>query len=279
MIDILLSTYNGEKYLNEQIISIQNQSEKDWRLLVRDDGSSDNTLRLLESFASQDKRIILIKDDKGNLGVMRSFEILLVQSNADYIMFADQDDVWLANKIRDTWEAMLTVERKTSNIPLLVFTDVCVVDAGLKEIHPSFISRERYDVTKVNDIYKLVISNCIMGCTVMINSKAREKVLPFSRYALMHDWWIGLVVANYGKNIFLDKVTSLYRQHENNQVGSGRITIKYYLNRLLNINKYFMVNYRYIQMVKDLPFKMSIPFILFKKTYFSMCSIINKIKK
>ena len=102
MIDILLSTYNGEKYLNEQIISIQNQSEKDWRLLVRDDGSSDNTLRLLEYFASQDKRIILIKDDKGNLGVVRSFEILLAQSNADYIMFADQDDVWLANKIRDT---------------------------------------------------------------------------------------------------------------------------------------------------------------------------------
>ncbi|MCB8828915.1 glycosyltransferase, partial [Escherichia coli] len=82
--------------------SIQKQTMQNWRLLVRDDGSTDNTIDILESFALTDKRILFLKDNKGNLGVVRSFEQLLYYSTANYIMFVDQDDVWLPNKIEHT---------------------------------------------------------------------------------------------------------------------------------------------------------------------------------
>lgn len=224
MIDILLSTYNGEKYLYAQIVSIQKQTMQNWRLLVRDDGSTDNTIDILESFALTDKRILFLKDNKGNLGVVRSFEQLLYYSTANYIMFVDQDDVWLPNKIEHTLQAILKMETKEPDKSLLVFTDVFVVDSELKKISSSFIKREGYDVSVVTDVNRLAVSNCIMGCTVMINSIAKQFVLPFSKYTLMHDWWIGLIIAKYGKVTYLDEPTSLYRQHANNQVGSGKIT-------------------------------------------------------
>lgn len=133
MIDILLSTYNGEKYLYAQIVSIQKQTMQNWRLLVRDDGSTDNTIDILESFALTDKRILFLKDNKGNLGVVRSFEQLLYYSTANYIMFVDQDDVWLPNKIEHTLQAILKMETKEPDKSLLVFTDVFVVDSELKK--------------------------------------------------------------------------------------------------------------------------------------------------
>lgn len=277
MIDILLSTYNGEKYLYAQIVSIQKQTMQNWRLLVRDDGSTDNTIDILESFVLTDKRILFLKDNKGNLGVVRSFEQLLYYSNANYIMFVDQDDVWLPNKIEHTLQAILKMETKEPNKPLLVFTDVFVVDSELKEISSSFIKREGYDVSVVTDVNRLAVSNCIMGCTVMINSIAKQFVLPFSKYTLMHDWWIGLIIAKYGKVTYLDESTSLYRQHANNQVGSGKITFLYYMKRLSHLNAFFEVNYKYIRMIKDLPFKINLFTLLVRKWKYSLCKFINQL--
>ena len=277
MIDILLSTYNGEKYLYAQIVSIQKQTMQNWRLLVRDDGSTDNTIDILESFALTDKRILFLKDNKGNLGVVRSFEQLLYYSTANYIMFVDQDDVWLPNKIEHTLQAILKMETKEPDKSLLVFTDVFVVDSELKKISSSFIKREGYDVSVVTDVNRLAVSNCIMGCTVMINSIAKQFVLPFSKYTLMHDWWIGLIIAKYGKVTYLDEPTSLYRQHANNQVGSGKITFLYYLKRLCHLNAFFEVNYKYIRMIKDLPFKVNLFTLLVRKWKYTLCKFINQL--
>lgn len=277
MIDILLSTYNGEKYLYAQIVSIQKQTMQNWRLLVRDDGSTDNTIGILESFVLTDKRILFLKDNKGNLGVVRSFEQLLYYSTANYIMFVDQDDVWLPRKIEHTLQEILKMESPKNDKPLLVFTDVFVVDSELKEISSSFIKREGYDVSVVTDVNRLAISNCIMGCTVMINSIAKQFILPFSKYTLMHDWWIGLIIAKYGKVTYLNESTSLYRQHANNQVGSGKITFWYYMKRLYHLNTFFELNYKYIRMIKDLPFKIDLFALLVRKWKYSLCKFINKL--
>ena len=277
MIDILLSTYNGEKYLYAQIVSIQKQTMQNWRLLVRDDGSTDNTIGILESFVLTDKRILFLKDNKGNLGVVRSFEQLLYYSTANYIMFVDQDDVWLPRKIEHTLQEILKMESPKKDKPLLVFTDVFVVDSELKEISSSFKKREGYDVSVVTDVNRLAISNCIMGCTVMINSIAKQFILPFSKYTLMHDWWIGLIIAKYGKVTYLNESTSLYRQHANNQVGSGKITFWYYMKRLYHLNTFFELNYKYIRMIKDLPFKIDLFALLVRKWKYSLCKFINKL--
>ena len=98
-IDILMATYNGEKYLSEQIESIISQTYTEWNLLVRDDGSSDNTCVILTEYEKKDSRIKVIKDNKGNLGIVKNFEELLYNSNSEFIMFTDQDDVWKKDKI------------------------------------------------------------------------------------------------------------------------------------------------------------------------------------
>ena len=99
MIDIVLATYNGEKYVGEQIESIINQTYKDWKLIIRDDGSKDKTAEVIEKYAAKDNRITIIKDGIGNLGFNGNFTKLLETSSQDYVMICDQDDVWIPEKI------------------------------------------------------------------------------------------------------------------------------------------------------------------------------------
>ena len=100
-VEILMATYNGEKYLSEQIESIISQSYENWRLLIRDDNSKDNTVSIIEKYEKEDNRIRLLRDRKGNLGFIKNFEELLVQSQEDFIMFCDQDDYWEKDKIKN----------------------------------------------------------------------------------------------------------------------------------------------------------------------------------
>jgi len=113
-IDILLSTYNGEQYLRNQIESIINQTYKNWRLLIRDDGSQDKTIEILEYYLRKHKdKIVLIEDGQKHLGASKSFFRLLGYSDAKYIMFCDQDDVWLPYKIEKTYNKMKELEKNT----------------------------------------------------------------------------------------------------------------------------------------------------------------------
>ena len=98
-IEILMATYNGETYIREQIDSIINQTYKNWILLVRDDNSKDNTVSIIEEYEKKDSRIRLLRDKKGNLGFVRNFEELMANSLEDFIMFSDQDDYWIENRI------------------------------------------------------------------------------------------------------------------------------------------------------------------------------------
>ena len=141
MVDILLSTYNGERYLKQQIDSIIGQSFSDWRLIVRDDDSKDRTRELLEEYSfAYPQKIKIITDSYGNIGVIKSFEELLKNSNSDYIMFCDQDDVWLPEKIRMSLQTLKDKEHENLNIPILLFSDLTVVDESLNVINNSFWS-------------------------------------------------------------------------------------------------------------------------------------------
>src|SRR5690606_7688467 len=138
MIDILMSTYNGARYLAEQIDSILGSSFADFRLMIRDDGSVDDTPALIAEYASADGRITVVSDTLGNLGASASFMRLLELSNAPYFMFADQDDVWLPNKVKRSYEKIS--EHESPGLPNIVFTDLSVVDEKLKPIADSFWS-------------------------------------------------------------------------------------------------------------------------------------------
>lgn len=229
MIHILMSTYNGEQYLPEQLESIIAQTYTDWHLYVRDDGSSDNTRRIVERYAEADKRITLLPDDGKNMRAMKSFIYLLSNyGDADYVAFADQDDVWLPEKL----EICLNVIKSKENLygqktPIVVHTDLFVVDSNLNQISPSFwkYSNIRTDLIDTHLQY-MAISNSVTGCAMLFNKAATINSLPFPDQAYMHDAWISLKTYVQGGYVIpIPEPTIMYRQHHTNVLGAVRYSV------------------------------------------------------
>lgn len=217
-VDILMATYNGEKYLSQQLDSILSQTFQDWRLLIRDDRSSDNTMMIVSEYAMRHPNKIMILPQGQHLGPKDSFSALLKQSQARYTMFSDQDDVWLPTKISRTLAVMLDLEKHLgTSFPLLVYSDLVVVDDELLTIDQSFF---HYIGTRpLYTLKALLLQNTIAGCTVMINQSLGDMIPSIPDSAVMHDWWMGLVAAAFGKIVCLPESGILYRQHNNNTAG------------------------------------------------------------
>jgi len=251
MIAILLPTYNSEKYLQEQINSLVLQSYSNWHLWVRDDGSNDRTLSILYDIQRQlENRMTIIADNKGKLGACKSFESLIECCSTEYVMFCDHDDIWLPTKIEDTLQVMIDTELKYINIPILVCTDLLVVDKDLNVINSSMWNYSRNRPTDTSNIYDLAVSNYATGCTIMINKLAIECSLPFNQKAFMHDWWIALNVCKNGVIIALKQSTILYRQHEDNIFGTQIVDKNYFGNRILSFRNSLKNNMTIYNMVK-----------------------------
>lgn len=221
-IDILMATYNGEKYLKEQIESILNQTYKNIRLIISDDASKDSTPQILEEYRKKDSRIEIYLN-KENRGVVKNIEFLLEKVEDEFYMLADQDDVWLPLKVEKSIE---TLKKQNAD---LVFGDLEVVDEKLETLYSSFgdfmlLNRK---INKYIDSYKVnYLYNCVTGCTVLSKKEFIKKIIPIpteSKY-LIHDHWIGLIVALNGKLTYMPEKYIKYRQHGNNQVGTNKIS-------------------------------------------------------
>lgn len=253
--DILLSTYNGEKYLRQQIESIIAQDYTDWRLLIRDDGSKDGTLDIINGYCQQyPGKIELLQDGKGNVGCTKSFEALMYASDAPYLMFCDQDDVWLHDKVGKTVSAVKQAE-KDGHLPVIAHCDQKVVDADLNVLDESFInySQTNVDLYKKNPLF-MVISNYIPGCTICMNNIAKQISLPIGQSALMHDWWIILkTIDNGGKIIDIQEPLMLYRQHGINVCGATheKFNCAYYLRKTRKIKDMVGINKKLFKQAKE----------------------------
>lgn len=238
MIDILMSTFNGERYLGEQVRSILGQSFTEFRLVVRDDGSSDHTLALIEEFCREDERVRLLSDGEGNLGLRRSFMRLVEASVSEYFMFADQDDVWRPDKIERSLAAVKQLE-STSNKsePLLVFTDLKVVNEQLETIGESLWHYQRLRPEISQDWKRLLAQNVVTGCTILANRAAAQVSLPFALPEMMHDHWVAVNAARHGKIGYINEPTVLYRQHSDNAEGSRDFGLKYAAGKSLGLGE------------------------------------------
>jgi hypothetical protein len=239
---IVLSTFNGARYLGEQIESIRRQTFRDWRMLVRDDGSSDSTRAIVERFARADGRISLLSDGRGNLGAVASFGALLdhaLARQAPYIALTDQDDVWLAEKLERQLEVLRANEAvKGAGHPTLVHSDLAVVDSQLHRIHPSFLRYQRLEHVATDPLRRLLLQNFVTGCTVMLNRALLRLALPVPR-VVMHDWWLAQCAAALGSLLFVPEPTVLYRQHGGNLLGS-RGFLQLYVEALRNPVQWWM---------------------------------------
>lgn len=221
LVDILLATYNGSRFVGEQIESIRRQTYINWRLLVSDDCSTDGTLDVVKQFARTDSRIQIVSEGIKHGGAKENFFSLMRHSDSRYCMFCDQDDVWLPGKIANTFDLMRRLEGEHRDVPLLVFTDMKVVDGNLTTIHESFECFSSIDPSR-SRFPQVIAQSLGAGCTMMVNAETRDISLKIGSTddVIMHDWWITLVAAAFGHIAYLDEATSLYRQHGMNELGA-----------------------------------------------------------
>lgn len=251
-VDILMATYNGEKYLRPQIESILDQTFKDFNLIICDDCSKDNTWKILEEYAQKDSRIKIIKNEK-NLGYNKNFEKLLGFVTSDYFMLSDQDDFWLPNKVEESYKKITTENLN------LVCSDLEVVDKNLNTIHPSMWEywpdyNIKNKIKKSRDYRSCLMTNCITGCTTIVNSKLIDKLLPLPGYPIVHDWWIGIVAGSYGEIGYIEKPLIKYRQHGNNQI--GYVTTKTIYKFTRGLRRHLITNH--IQILEILQKRMDV---------------------
>ncbi len=212
--DILMAAYNGAKFIKEQIDSILSQTYSDFSLIIRDDGSDDDTQDILHSFEKLDKRVRIINDGLGNLGYVSNFERLLSNSGSDLIMFSDQDDIWFPDKIETYMEIIRDADM---NAPLLLHSDCIVCSEDLRIIRKNYISSAAYQ----DSIKNMFFSFMVQGSTMMFNKALKEIFMPFLPETYLHDRYIHIMAELFGRRIFIPKTTMYYRQHKKNQIGSG----------------------------------------------------------
>ena len=221
-VNILMSTYNGQQFLAEQIRSIQDQSYTDWTLFIRDDGSSDNTKEILKDFEHQDSRIHLIDSDKSdNLGVIKSFHKLVNHDRADYYFFSDQDDVWLPNKLE---LSLKEAQNYLADLPLMVYMDLKVVNQDLEIMTESMVKSQSHHAN--TELVQELTENTVTGGVAMINHALAE-MWQETDDILMHDWYLALLASAFGNLVFIDQPGELYRQHSDNVLGARTLSKRF----------------------------------------------------
>lgn len=211
MIQILLSTYNGVTYLEPQVNSLLQQDYDQVSILIRDDGSSDSTVDLLQEYAATHKNIQIISGK--NIGFVDSFFKLieLADANADYLALCDQDDVWQPNKISQAIESLKQYSQET---PVLYSSRAIVVDENLRILGYTGIPQKKLSFQNA------LVECALLGCTNIFNQATRQLLLgKFPQYAYSHDWWIYLVVSAFGTVLYDRYPKILYRQHDKNVFG------------------------------------------------------------
>ena len=221
-VNILMSTFNGQEFLADQIRSIQEQTYTDWTLLIRDDGSKDKTREIIAKFVQEDSRIYFINpESRENLDVIGSFHALVQYKTADMYFFSDQDDVWLPEKLELT---LRKAQEYPVEQPLMVYTDLTVVDQDLNVMTESMVrSQSHHANTK---LVQELTENTVTGGTSMINH-ALAQLWTVTDGILMHDWYLALLASSLGSLDYIDQPTELYRQHAENVLGARTLSKRF----------------------------------------------------
>jgi len=206
-ISVAICTYNGEKYLKDQLDSIVNQTYKNIEIIITDDASTDNTIKIIKEFQKKYK-FIKLYENKKNIGYVKNFERAINLSTGDYIALSDQDDYWMQNKLE-----LLLNEIEKRDDSLLVYSDSMIVDENLKELNRTL--SDNYPPYGNNNLY-LLYNNSVAGHAMMFKSELKDKILPFPENIGLHDIWITYVATSFCRILFVKKSLVKYRQHSFN---------------------------------------------------------------
>jgi glycosyltransferase involved in cell wall biosynthesis len=218
---IVLATYNGARYLDAQLQSIQDQTHLNWSLLIRDDGSTDATPQILTRWRDRYPSKITILPADTNRGPAGNFSALLEAVDAAYVALCDQDDVWVPERLTRGLVRLQAIEAQHgADHPILIHSDLEVVDADLNTLAPSMWRHQFLRPERERDLRHVMVQNVVTGCTVLMNRSLVAVAGPIPAAAVMHDWWIALVAAAIGTVDHIDLPLVRYRQHGRNDTGA-----------------------------------------------------------
>ena len=232
-IDVVIPVFNGVRYLEEQIESIANQTFPPTRLILRDDGSTDGSLDLIFNLQKRYGDWLLVLPAGVNLGCIGNINCLLSATSAPYVALADQDDVWIKDKLERSLDLLRSLESSYgAESPILVHSDLELINASGLRLGTTYFQRQHLHPRRVAP-EELVLSNVVTGCTLLCNRSLLRQALPIPKPALMHDWWLALVASVFGRLELLEGVTVRYRQHDSNVLGSQGLGAQYWWRRFL----------------------------------------------
>lgn len=246
MIDILLATYNGGRFIENQLLSIFSQNFKHWRLIVHDDGSSDDTMLILKKYQSLDSRIFIIEDGVICGSAAKNFLHLLSHAHAEYIIFCDQDDIWFESKLRVLFDSIKSEDKAAA-----AYCNAFAYD-GTQITKNKITLYERDSLEN-----SLFLNGGIQGCSLMFNRALLNEVIDFPADIIMHDHFITIAAVSFGKLKYIDLSLMLYRQHDNNVTGNVPVSfadrIRSFLNQAVPIldRKHYEANKSFYQQFRQ----------------------------
>jgi len=241
-ISVVMATYNGGLFLEEQLESILAQSLKSHEIIVCDDQSSDDTIAILENYQRRGLLKYYINDER--LGVIGNFKkAVSLASRVNYVALADQDDIWMPEKLERSVERLALIEE--DNKPSMIYSDLLVVDRNLNILNRSFwneLGQDNYNHT----LKTLLFGNFITGCTILMNSKMRDLFPTIPENVSMHDAWLALIAYTFGAVDSIPDPLVKYRKHENNEAHSTHFRKKNRLRRLRDYLRYIWLHNDYL---------------------------------
>ncbi len=233
-VSIVMASFNGEKYLKEQMDSLLSQTYENIRIEVCDDGSTDGTEQIISEYRKKDERIFFHKNE-ANKGYVKNFLEGIKRAEGRYIMLCDQDDIWNIDKVENTLLLMKKEEKKYPSKPILVFTDAVLYDSETECTTGLFHENSHLDTKKV-DTAHLFMENKVIGCTAMVNRNILPYLEEIPREVRVHDWWLALICSHFGRIVYDRNPTLLYRQHSGNQIG-GSSFLQYVKDRISSVQR------------------------------------------
>ncbi len=217
---IVMATYNGEAFLEQQLESILSQTYQNFKLYISDDKSSDSTISLILKYHNKYPNKIFYTLNKKNMGLVKNFEILIKNSIENYIALSDQDDIWHNNKLELQMKEMLLLEQSNDKKPYLVHSDLSMIDENNSLLKNSYFRYRNYTLKNSRDLGHILGPCGVMGNTILLNKKLKDLVLPFPNNLDVHDYWIAINCELFGERKTLKNPLVEYRIHNSNSSNS-----------------------------------------------------------
>ncbi len=266
---ILMATFNGEAYIEQQLQSLYRQSNKEWTLYIHDDGSTDGTVNIINQYAEKHDNIIVLHYTSGT-GAKDNFLSMLARIDAHYYMFCDQDDVWLENKIEDSLLKMNELEMQSPTVPIVVCSDLYIVDKDLNITSPSYWTHAGIYPQFINSFNECAASSVTTGCTMLFNQEAKKATIYPAKNAVMHDSWVTLCsLKSHGVLGYVGKQLVFYRQHGDNTLGATAVSVNQFTlaYRIRHFKRMFKQNKDHYLMLRSLGYGSIFKYIKYKIIY------------